>query len=128
MNITLYNTDNGGTTPDWNDDWNNDGIPNGKDREGKGTAGVYVEEGGYLKLREVALKYTVPRKFVGQVFSDYVNQLQLGVSANNLLTISKYSGYDSEVNSFGTTSTNTGSDLFNYPPSRRILFKLQIEF
>jgi TonB-linked SusC/RagA family outer membrane protein len=128
MNITLYNTDNGGTTPDWNEDWNNDGVPNGKDREGKGTAGVYVEEGGYLKLREVALKYTVSPKFTAQLFSGYVSRLQVGVSANNLLSVSKYSGYDPEVNSFGTTSTNTGSDLFNYPPSRRILFKLQVEF
>jgi TonB-linked SusC/RagA family outer membrane protein len=128
MNITLYNTDNGGTTPDWNDDWNNDGIPNGKDRNGKGTAGVYVQEGGYLKLREIALKYTIPQKIVGSLFFNFINRLQLGVSANNIFSISKYPGYDPEVNSFGTTATNTGSDLFNYPPSRRILFNLQVEF
>jgi TonB-linked SusC/RagA family outer membrane protein len=128
MNITLYNTDNGGTTPDWNQDWNQDGVPNGKDREGKGTAGVYVQDGGYLKLREAALKYTLPRRIVDPLFSRLVSRVQLGVSANNLLTLSEYAGYDPEVNSFGTTATNTGSDLFNYPPSRRFLFNLQIEF
>jgi TonB-linked SusC/RagA family outer membrane protein len=128
MNITLYNTDNGGTTPDWNDDWNGDGLPNGKDREGKGTAGVYVQDGGYLKLREIALKYTVPRRITESLFARHVNRIQLGVSAGNLLTFSPYKGYDPEVNSFGTTATNTGSDLFNYPPSRRFLFNLQIEF
>ncbi|MDR2810945.1 MAG: SusC/RagA family TonB-linked outer membrane protein [Tannerellaceae bacterium] len=128
MNITLYNTDNGGTTPDWNDDWNGDGIPNGKDREGKGTAGVYVQEGGYLKLREVALKYTLPRKITEHLSAGYIHRIQIGASANNLLTLSPYPGYDPEVNSFGTTATNTGSDLFNYPPSRRFLFNLQIEF
>jgi len=128
MYITLYNTDNGGTTPDWNEDWNNDGVPNGKDREGKGTAGVYVKPGGYVKLREVALKYSIPKAFLSELFHGYVGSIRLGVSANNLLTFSPYPGYDPEVNSFGTTATNTGSDLFNYPPSRRILFNLQIEF
>jgi TonB-linked SusC/RagA family outer membrane protein len=128
MNITLYNTDNGGTTPDWNEDWNNDGTPNGKDREGKGTAGVYVEDGGYLKLREIALKYTIPRKIVEHLPGAFISRIQLGLSASNLITLSPYSGYDPEVNSFGTTATNTGSDLFNYPPSRRFLFNLQIEF
>jgi TonB-linked SusC/RagA family outer membrane protein len=128
MNITLYNTDNGGTTPDWNDDWNNDGTPNGKDREGKGTAGVYVQDGGYLKLREVALKYTIPRKTLANVVGNVVNRVQVGLTANNLYTYSAYKGYDPEISSFGTTATNVGSDLFNYPPSKRFLFNLQIGF
>ncbi|SHF85612.1 SusC/RagA family TonB-linked outer membrane protein [Pedobacter caeni] len=126
MNITLYNTDNGGTTKDWNEDYNNNGIPNGRDREGKG-AGVYVQDASYLKLREVAFNYTLSKKFTQRFFRNAVDQIRFGVSATNLLTISKYKGYDPEVSSFGTGATNTGSDLFNFPPSKRFLFNLRID-
>lgn len=127
MNITLYNTDNGGTSKDWNGDYNNNGIPNGKDRQGTG-AGVYVQDAGYLRLREVALSYTLSPGFTRRAFKDAIQRVRFGVSATNLFLITKYKGYDPEVSSFGTSAINTGSDLFNYPSSKRVLFNLSVEF
>lgn len=124
INTTLFNTDNGGTTPDWNEDYNNDGVPNGKDRPGKGGAGVYVQDASYLRLREASLYYNVPVKGM----SKWVSALKVGVSANNLFTITKYKGYDPEVSNFGTQAINTGTDLFPYPSVRRFFLHFKIDF
>src|SRR5690606_37556332 len=53
----------------------------------------YIEDGSFLKLRSVALGYTVPREFL-QKFK--VTNLRLFVQAENLFTITKYSGLDPE--------------------------------
>ena len=129
MNITQYNTDAGGTSPDWNNDWDNDGIPDGNgDRVGAGSAGVYVQSASYLKLREVGLRYTLPSKLTNELTKGLLSRIQLGVTGTNLLTWSPYKGYDPEINSFGTTATNTNSDLFNYPATKRFLFNIQLDF
>lgn len=127
LNITLYNTDNGGTTKDWNEDGDKDDVVNGLQRQ-HGNASSYVNDGGYLRLREAALSYSVPGQVVKSIFRNNVNQIQLGFSATNLFTITKYKGYDPEVSSFGTNAINTGSDLFNYPSSKRFLFNLKVDF
>lgn len=127
LNITLYNTDNGGTTRDWNEDSDNDGEVNGLQRQ-HGNASSYVNYGGYLRLREAALSYSVTKKFIKSIFRSSVNQVQFGFSATNLFTLTKYKGYDPEVSSFETNAINTGSDLFNYPSSKRFLFNLKVDF
>lgn len=123
INTTLFNTDNGGTTADWNQDYNNDGVPNGKDRPGKGGAGVYVQDASYLRLREASLYYNVPLKGFGK----WVSALKVGISANNLFTVTKYKGYDPEVSNFGTQAINTGTDLFPYPSVKRYFVHLKID-
>ena len=127
LNITLYNTDNGGTTKDWNEDSDHNGVPNGLQRQ-SGDAGTYIQDGSYLRLREAALSYTLPKQLVQRLFKNAVNQVRFGISATNLFTITKYKGYDPEVSSFGTNAINVGSDLFNYPSSKRFLFNLKLDF
>ncbi|MCW3467142.1 SusC/RagA family TonB-linked outer membrane protein [Chitinophaga nivalis] len=127
LNITLYNTDNGGTTKDWNGDDNNNGVPNGKDRH-TGSAGVYVQDASYLRLREVNLSYTFPKTLISRTFHNVIENIRVGVSATNLFTITSYPGYDPEVSSFGTQVINTGTDLFQYPSSKRILFNVKVDF
>lgn len=124
INTTLYNTDNGGTTVDWNEDYNNDGVPNGKDRPGKGGAGVYVQDASYLRLREVSLYYNVPLRGVDK----WVSAVKVGISANNLFTVTKYKGYDPEVSNFGTQAINTGTDLFPYPSVKRYFLNFKFDF
>ncbi|RBL94150.1 SusC/RagA family TonB-linked outer membrane protein [Chitinophaga flava] len=127
LNITLYNTDNGGTTKDWNDDYNHNGVPNGKDRAGTG-AGVYVQDAGYLRIREVSLSYTFPKPLISRAFRNVVDQVRIGVSATNLFTVTSYPGYDPEASNFGTQAINAGTDLFQYPSSKRILFNVKVDF
>ena len=121
LNITLYNTDNGGTSSDWN--------TNGLLRKNNPSAANYVQDASYLKLREVGLSYTLPKTVIKNTFRGLVEQVRLGVSATNLIIISPYRGYDPEVSSFGSASAiNSGSDLFQYPASKRLFFNLKIDF
>jgi TonB-linked SusC/RagA family outer membrane protein len=124
INTTLYNTDNGGTTVDWNADYNNDGVPNGKDRPGKGGAGVYVQDASYLRLREASLYYNIPLNGLHK----WVSAVKVGVSANNLFTVTKYKGYDPEVSNFGTQAVNSGTDLFPYPSVKRYFLHFKLDF
>lgn len=80
-----------------------------------------VENGSYLRCKNLTLGYTVPR-FKG------VQGIRLYVSANNLFTITKYSGYDPEVNTYAGSNTVIGVDNFVYPQSKSFLGGIQVTF
>lgn len=128
INTTLYNTDNGGTTSDWNSTDNPKNIPNAKYRASLGSAGVYVQDASYLRLREASLNYSVPKTLLNSLFKNAIEGVRIGVSATNLFTITSYKGYDPEVSNFGTQAINTGTDLFPYPAVKRFFFRLKLDF
>ncbi len=55
---------------------------------------LYVEDGSYLRLKTLVIGYTIPKSLTQKV---YINKLRAYVSAENLLTFTKYSGLDPEV-------------------------------
>lgn len=118
INLTRLLRDGGGLSKDW-DELDEHGVrkPIARNRN----KSAYVEDGTYIRLREIALYYRIPVK------SKFLNNLQIGASANNLVTISDYSGYDPEVSNFGTTF-GTGIDVAPYPPSKRVQFHLAVNF
>ena len=89
----------------------------------------YVEDGTFLKLRELAVKYDlaslVDLRGVG------INALKLGIVGRNLITWTDYKGYDPEV---GRTGGQTGSavnarvDSYTYPNYRTFSFTLDMDF
>lgn len=81
----------------------------------------FVEEGSYLRLKNITLGYRLP-PIKG------ISSVRVYVSGNNLLTLTKYSGYDPEVNSFGGSNTLIGIDNLVYPMSRSFLAGLQVTF
>ena len=82
--------------------------------------GFWVEDGSYLKLSELSIFYNFDFKKSGTI-GKYVKHVKIGLSGNNLLTFSKYSGYDSEAGYKGFTFDNYG-----YPNFRK--YSLSIEF
>lgn len=80
----------------------------------------YIENGSYLRLKNISLGYTIYPKIKG------VNSLNLYVSASNLFTITKYSWYDPDVNAYGTDVARSGVDLYSYPSSRSFSFGLKL--
>ncbi|KAA0991760.1 SusC/RagA family TonB-linked outer membrane protein [Dyadobacter aurulentus] len=80
-----------------------------------------VEDGSYLRCKNMTLGYTLP-KFKG------VEGIRIYASANNLFTITKYSGYDPEVNTYAGSNTVIGVDNFVYPQSRSFLGGIQVTF
>ena len=127
INLRRFLADNAGTTPDWNEDSNGDGTPNGLDRPGEG-AGRFVADAGYLKLREVSLYYSVPSSFLEGYTGGTVKNIRLGASGNNVLLFSDYPSYDPEVSEFGSSAIGTGVEVAAYPSARKIMFHLKLDF
>ena len=90
---------------------------------------AFVEDGSYLKLREVSLRYTLDRKtlenFAGGFLANIFNRLTIGVIGRNLLTFTGYSGFDPEVGSGDATLMRL--DYFGYPLYRTITGLVEVE-
>lgn len=126
LNLTELLTDLGGTSPDFDEDDDGDGIVNGVDRPGQlGTsAAIFVQRASYFKLREVGLYYTFPQRLIDPTFGGRVQRLRVGASATNLFTITPYKSYDPEVHNFADTPVASGVEVTPFPSSRQILFHL----
>jgi TonB-linked SusC/RagA family outer membrane protein len=86
---------------------------------------ILVEDGSFLRIQNISLGYSLPVKKLGGL-SKYVRSTRLAVGVDNLAIFTKYTGYDPEVNSYGTNNTSKGMDRFGYPPART--FRLNIQF
>jgi TonB-linked SusC/RagA family outer membrane protein len=86
----------------------------------------YVEDGKYFRLRNLQIGYTLPD---GSLSKLNVKSLRLYVSGDNLLTLTKYSGYDPEVGlAFNGDPFGAGVDLGNYPQPRTVIIGLNLKF
>ena len=85
----------------------------------------FIEDGSYLRLRNVTLSYHVPEKWITRF---KITKLDLYVSGQNLWIFSNYSGYDPEVNRDGGSSTSQGIDYGTYPQYRTIIGGVKIDF
>jgi TonB-dependent starch-binding outer membrane protein SusC len=85
----------------------------------------WVEDGSYMKLKNIQLGYTLPIK---KWNVNWMKRAQLYVSGQNLITLTKYSGFDPEVNYTGS-SVSQGIDYFTYSmPSKSWTFGVKLEF
>jgi TonB-linked SusC/RagA family outer membrane protein len=130
INLTQLLTDLGQTSFDFDDDDNGNGIVNGIERTsllGSDTR-VWVQNSGYVKLREVALYYTIPGSLTRGFAKGALESIRLGVSGNNVLLFSDYKSYDPEVSNFGNNGISTGVEVTPFPSSKRLFFHLAVNF
>ncbi len=85
----------------------------------------FVEDGSYLRLKTVTLSYDFNKKWLKKM---HLSKLQAYVTGQNLLTLTKYSGYDPEVNAYGADAVAQGVDYGTYPQSKALIFGLNVEF
>ena len=83
----------------------------------------YVEDGSFLRLRNVQIGYSLPTKWIKHI---KMERCRIYVAANNLVTLTKYRGYDPDVGSGGVLSA--GVDYGIYPQARTIMGGVQIKF
>ena len=83
----------------------------------------FVEDGSYLRLKAVTLSYDFNMQKIKAI-----KKLSVYATAQNLLTFTKYSGFDPEVNAFGRSATELGIDYGTYPQSISMIFGANIEF
>ncbi|WP_075602129.1 SusC/RagA family TonB-linked outer membrane protein [Saccharicrinis aurantiacus] len=72
----------------------------------------YVEDGSYVRLRNVQLGYTLPKSFVESI---KLSKVRLYVSCDNLLTFTKYSSWTPEVGNLNGANLAPGVDYATYP-------------
>lgn len=126
INLSAFLWDNGGTSPDWDGDNDNDGVFNGRERPSAGNSSVWIEPTSYVKLREFGLYYTLPETVIESI--GLLDRLKLGVSANNVLLWTNYGSYDPEVSNFGAQPIAGGVEVTPYPTSRRFFFHIKADF
>lgn len=83
-----------------------------------------VEDGSYLRLKNVVFGYNLP---VTRLKKSPVKNLRIYISAQNLLTFTHYTGYDPEVNSIGSIIT-AGSDVGGYPRNKIYTLGVNVDF
>ncbi|QWX84009.1 TonB-dependent receptor [Cellulophaga sp. HaHaR_3_176] len=135
-NVQLTNGDANTTKDNFNSAWtptntdtNTPRVGNNSSRE---ISSRFVEDGSYVRLKNIAVGYNLPFDVVEKLGMDNV---RFSLSAQNLLTFTNYSGLDPEVSFFGSggdnnTSANTaqGFDFGNYPTVKSINFSLNLKF
>ncbi|MNT61892.1 TonB dependent receptor [compost metagenome] len=83
------------------------------------TSTRFLENGSYLRLRNVTVGYNLPASWLKKAS---INAARLYVSGDNLFTATKFSGVDPEVDLTG------GISSFRYPTSRRFVFGVNLTF
>lgn len=91
-------------------------------RNGRAESDRYLESGSYIRLRNIQVGYT----FSPRLFNNLIQKARIYVNAENLFTISNYTGYSPDVNSEGNTSR--GFDNFMYPTTRGYTLGLNVTF
>ncbi|MDW5289261.1 TonB-dependent receptor [Formosa sp. PL04] len=133
--VQLFNGDSNATTEvldAWTPDNTDTDIPRVVGSRGREISSRFVEDGSYVRLKNLAVGYTFPSDLVEKMGID---NLRLTVSGQNLLTFTKYSGLDPEVSYFGSggesggdSNTMQGFDFGNYPTIRSVNLSLNLRF
>ena len=100
------------------------GDPNQNTR----TSDRFIEDGSYLRLKNVSIGYTFSSESLKKISNNVVSRVRIYVSSQNLLTFTKYSGFDPEVASRGNNLLNNGIDYGQYPQARTVLFGVNLGF
>jgi hypothetical protein len=97
----------------------------------------WVEDGSYLRLKNISLTYSVPKNIIAK--QKFIKDVKITLSAQNLWTLTKYTGYDPEVGAFvgaGVGSADgsstdlsrqvIGVDYNHYPLTRMYTFSVNV--
>lgn len=88
----------------------------------------FLKDGGFFRLNNLALGYSLNPKLIG--ISKGITGIRLSATGQNLFVITKYNGYDPEVNTDRTINgiSSYGIDYLSYPKARTFVFGLNLTF
>ena len=99
-------------------------LSNGSNPNWKNISDIYIENGDYFKISNVSIGYDF-RKLLDM---KYISKCRLFFQAQNLLTITKYSGMDPEMGKGTDHDWASGIDVGFYPAARTFLFGVNLQF
>jgi len=85
----------------------------------------YLEDGSYLRIRNITLSYDLPLKLAQKI---KMQHLRLFISADNLVTWTNYSGADPDVPLYMGAWSLPGTQAFKYPINKQFLLGLEFSF
>lgn len=85
----------------------------------------YVEDGSFLKINNISLGYTLPKELTRKM---KLSNVRFYATGYNLYTLTKYSGYDPEVNTYPNNGLTPGIDWGAYPSAISLVFGANITF
>lgn len=101
-----------------------DSDPNNNSR----TSDRFLEDGSYLRVKVLSVGYTIPTGNLSRLTRGSVSSARFYLSAQNLLTFTKYTGYDPEIGSRFNAALTSGIDYGQFPQARTFIFGLQVGF
>ncbi|MCC9167828.1 SusC/RagA family TonB-linked outer membrane protein [Pontibacter harenae] len=97
-------------------------VPKGTSAALFGIFENYIEDGSYIKLREISVAYDFKPAFLNN------NNVRVSLAGRNLFSIDNYSGYDPEVNAAGQTTAVRGFDFVEVPIPRTYALGVNVSF
>lgn len=85
----------------------------------------YLEDASFVKLRQLALRYSTQAPWLSSIGA---SALQVEVLGRNLFTWTDYTGYDPEVNMFGLSTVERGTDFAVYPNARTYTIGVRLTY
>lgn len=87
------------------------------------TAGPWVEDASYFRVREIGLSYRLPKAWFKNIAD-----VKIGFSGRNLINSFKYNSYDPEVSNFGTNAISSNVEVTPFPSAKSFNFNININF
>ena len=90
----------------------------------------WIEDGSFLRLKNLSLGYNIPSSVIEQISKGSISRVRVYVSGQNLLTFTKYTGYDPEIAARTDINSTLGQgiDFGQFPAARTIIGGLQLTF
>ena len=110
-----------------NTDTNIPRMVNGDPNQNTRTSDRFVEDASFLRLQNLKIGYRFPQDWLDKGLSGLSN-FNVYLSGNNLLTFTKYQGYDPEIGARNNNLNIQGVDYGQYPRPRTILIGLELGF
>lgn len=99
-------------------------ITTSNDNNNFRTSSFMVEDGSYLRLQNLQVGYTLPQSLMAKL--PYIKSARLYMSAQNLFTLTGYSGLDPDLGA--SSPLSMGYDSTRYPSSRTFMFGVNLQF
>jgi TonB-linked SusC/RagA family outer membrane protein len=100
-------------------------APNRKSWDGTFSRGILTFSSTYVNIQNIAFGYTLPKSLIGKF---NLSNARLYATVQNAFLITRYPGYNPEVNTYGNSSLAQAIDAGGYPMTRTVSFGLNLSF
>jgi TonB-linked SusC/RagA family outer membrane protein len=123
INLTEFLFDAFGNSEDWAT-----GAQQRRTDRAAGRTKPYVQDGSYMKLRELSVGFRFPAQLTRQLFGSVVGEASVTLAGRNLIRITDFRGMDPEVSNFGNQAIARNIDVAPFPPSRSVFLSIDLSF